>query len=392
MLSLFENTRKEYYSNVIGKDTEIPDEIKDMIDNVIIAYYRNTGSVRKVKIQPTLKLIATNYLTQGPEKTFNLIRRLHPNKELRKDYKRKGIDIDAYETGITKTYHLKTDANSLKRKIERVNHEIDMAALRMSEAGISLEEIYFDGFDQLNTEEKLKALEKVVNEHEFKKQPLKQEIRGHIQTARSITGETYEMERDAEFYVCKDPLHTLHMGEFFNTCLSLAKAFDGVNAWASVIQTMDSNKNVIYARGTNGQYYGRNRTVLTDKGILCTRFYSNGEMNMDNAWIDYLSSYADHTKQDVIIPKICADYLIHVTQFVDELLDKIYLLPKYYNIKQRKNLIGQLIVGFAPHTSAGIIGRVIGFTDANVCYAHPLWHNIKRRDCWSRWIFDPPTD
>jgi DNA polymerase II large subunit len=85
--------------------------------------------------------------------------------------------------------------------------------------------------------------------------------------------------------------------------------------------------------------------------------------------------------QDVVIPKKCGDYLIRVTQFIDELLEKVYNLPTYYRVKHHADLIGHLIVGFAPHTSAGIIGRVIGFTEANVCYAHPLWHNIKRRDC-----------
>ncbi|MHA2405159.1 MAG: DNA polymerase II large subunit [Candidatus Hermodarchaeia archaeon] len=85
--------------------------------------------------------------------------------------------------------------------------------------------------------------------------------------------------------------------------------------------------------------------------------------------------------QDVILPKNCADYLIRATQFIDELLIKVYKLPTYYQVKHHADLIGHLIVGFAPHTSAGIIGRIIGFTEANVCYAHPLWHNIKRRDC-----------
>jgi DNA polymerase II large subunit len=27
------------------------------------------------------------------------------------------------------------------------------------------------------------------------------------------------------------------------------------------------------------------------------------------------------------------------------------------------------------------LGRVAGFTDRNVIYAHPIWHSAKRRDC-----------
>jgi DNA polymerase II large subunit len=85
--------------------------------------------------------------------------------------------------------------------------------------------------------------------------------------------------------------------------------------------------------------------------------------------------------QDVVIPRKCADYFIRVASFLDELLEKVYALPPYYNIKKADDLIGRLIVGLAPHTSVGIVGRIIGFTPLSVCYAHPLWHSAKRRDC-----------
>jgi len=85
--------------------------------------------------------------------------------------------------------------------------------------------------------------------------------------------------------------------------------------------------------------------------------------------------------QDVIIPQTCAEYFVHVANFLDELLEKVYELPPYYNIKKASDLIGRLVVGLAPHTSVGIIGRIVGFTPLNVCYAHPIWHSAKRRDC-----------
>jgi DNA polymerase II large subunit len=85
--------------------------------------------------------------------------------------------------------------------------------------------------------------------------------------------------------------------------------------------------------------------------------------------------------QDVIIPKNCAEYFVRVANFLDELLEKVYELPPYYNIKKASDLIGRLVVGLAPHTSVGIVGRIIGFTPLKVCYAHPIWHSAKRRDC-----------
>jgi DNA polymerase II large subunit len=85
--------------------------------------------------------------------------------------------------------------------------------------------------------------------------------------------------------------------------------------------------------------------------------------------------------QDVVIPMKCAEYFVQVANFVDEILTKVYGLPPYYTIKRVEDLVGHLIVGLAPHTSVGILGRIIGFTNLNVCYAHPIWHSAKRRDC-----------
>jgi len=85
--------------------------------------------------------------------------------------------------------------------------------------------------------------------------------------------------------------------------------------------------------------------------------------------------------QDVVVPTECVDYFIRIAGFVDELLTKIYGLPSYYNVREAEDLVGQLIVGLAPHTCAGILGRIVGFTNLHLCYAHPVWHSAKRRDC-----------
>jgi DNA polymerase II large subunit len=85
--------------------------------------------------------------------------------------------------------------------------------------------------------------------------------------------------------------------------------------------------------------------------------------------------------QDVVIPRKAAEYFVQVANFIDELLTKVYKLPSYYNVKSPDDLFGHLIMGLAPHTCVSILGRVVGFTDLNVCYAHPIWHSAKRRDC-----------
>ena len=85
--------------------------------------------------------------------------------------------------------------------------------------------------------------------------------------------------------------------------------------------------------------------------------------------------------QDIIINEDAAEYLVRVAKFVDELLVKFYGLEPFYNIETKEDLIGHLVIGLAPHTSAGIIGRIIGFTKARGTFAHPYWHAAKRRNC-----------
>jgi DNA polymerase II large subunit len=85
--------------------------------------------------------------------------------------------------------------------------------------------------------------------------------------------------------------------------------------------------------------------------------------------------------QDIIIPWAAAEYFVQIAGFIDELLTRVYNLPAYYNIKSPEEVVGQLVFGLAPHTCVGILGRVVGFTNLKVIYAHPLWHSAKRRDC-----------
>ncbi len=85
--------------------------------------------------------------------------------------------------------------------------------------------------------------------------------------------------------------------------------------------------------------------------------------------------------QDLILPDAAADYLLRASQFVDELLVRLYGLEPYYNAKAKEDLIGHLVLGLAPHTSAAVLGRMIGFTQANVGLAHPYFHAAKRRNC-----------
>ncbi len=86
--------------------------------------------------------------------------------------------------------------------------------------------------------------------------------------------------------------------------------------------------------------------------------------------------------QDVILPYEAGRYLLKVACFIDDLLERFYDLPRFYNAERMEDLVGHLVIGLAPHTSAGIIGRIIGFSDVLVGYAHPYYHAAKRRNCF----------
>ena len=85
--------------------------------------------------------------------------------------------------------------------------------------------------------------------------------------------------------------------------------------------------------------------------------------------------------QDVVIPWHAGEYFVQIAAFIDDLLVRVYKQPAYYNVKEAQDMVGHLLFGLAPHTCACILGRVVGFTDRNVIYAHPVWHSAKRRDC-----------
>ncbi len=85
--------------------------------------------------------------------------------------------------------------------------------------------------------------------------------------------------------------------------------------------------------------------------------------------------------QDIVIPWKAGQYFIQIADFIDDLLVRVYKLSPYYQVKKPEDLIGHLVFGLAPHTCACILGRIVGYTDRNVIYGHPIWHSAKRRDC-----------
>jgi len=71
-----------------------------------------------------------------------------------------------------------------------------------------------------------------------------------------------------------------------------------------------------------------------------------------------------------------------ISNFIDEELERFYKMKRFYNLKTKDDLVGQLGVFMAPHNCAGVICRFIGFSNTQGLLASPYMHAAVRRDCF----------
>lgn len=85
--------------------------------------------------------------------------------------------------------------------------------------------------------------------------------------------------------------------------------------------------------------------------------------------------------QDVIINRRGAEYLLSISKFVDDMLRMLYGMEPFYKASVPQDMFGKLVLTLAPHTSCAVLNRIVGFTDANVGFAHPYTIAARRRNC-----------
>lgn len=126
---------------------------------------------------------------------------------------------------------------------------------------------------------------------------------------------------------------------------------------------------------------GTCRFDMSDIPVTHFRAEEVGVENNKLGKLGYESDTNELLPQDIIIPDAAAQFMLRVSKYVDDLLVKYYGMEPFYNCNTIQDLVGHLVIGLAPHTSGGIVGRIIGFTKVSGCYAHPLFHAAKRRNC-----------
>jgi len=91
---------------------------------------------------------------------------------------------------------------------------------------------------------------------------------------------------------------------------------------------------------------------------------------------------------DILIPDLDyslgergGDIFIKICNFIDDELKYLYKMEPFYNVKEKKDLIGKIGVCIAPHNCAGVACRFIGFSQTLGVFANPYLHAAVRRDC-----------
>jgi DNA polymerase II large subunit len=84
----------------------------------------------------------------------------------------------------------------------------------------------------------------------------------------------------------------------------------------------------------------------------------------------------------VVLGEEAADKVfLRIANFVNEELKRFYGLDAFYNLKSKEDLVGVNVVCMAPHNCAGVVGRIIGFSEMQGLLASPYMHAAMRRDC-----------
>lgn len=149
----------------------------------------------------------------------------------------------------------------------------------------------------------------------------------------------------------------------------------------------------IYVNRDGTTRYDMTETVLThfkpkEIGVSVEKLRNLGyQKDVHNQDLINEDQILELRPQDVVLPS-CPDaldegadeILIRVGRFVDELLIRLYGEEPFYNFNNQESMVGHLVIALSPHTSAGLIARIIGFSKTQGFYAHPLLHAALRRD------------
>lgn len=111
-------------------------------------------------------------------------------------------------------------------------------------------------------------------------------------------------------------------------------------------------------------------------------------VDMHGSPLEHDSQILELMPHDLVLPACpdspdehADDVFLNVSHFIDDELEKLYGLPRYYNASTKADLLGSLFVCIAPHICTATVGRLIGFSKTQSLLASPFMHAAMRRDC-----------
>ncbi len=190
------------------------------------------------------------------------------------------------------------------------------------------------------------------------------------------------------------PLETLWKEALARLSLPKAPTAKGVKGLISVGKVPEPLEKVILraSHGVSVYQDGTARFDLTnlplthfrpaEVGLPLERARELGyDVDLDGAPLTEPEQLLELRPQDLVVPRSCGEYLLRLARFVDDELVRLYGVEPFYRANAVDDLLGALVVALAPHTSGAVAGRIVGFTVAEACFAHPVFHAAKRRNC-----------
>ncbi|MEK6909076.1 MAG: DNA polymerase II large subunit [Nanoarchaeota archaeon] len=112
------------------------------------------------------------------------------------------------------------------------------------------------------------------------------------------------------------------------------------------------------------------------------------EKDINGAKLENENQILEIFPHDIILPSCpetlderADDVFYNIVKFVDDELDKIYGLERFFKPVSKESLLGTLFACIAPHICTATVGRLIGFSKTQAFFASPFMHAAMRRDC-----------
>ncbi|MFO7710981.1 MAG: hypothetical protein R6V53_04410, partial [Candidatus Woesearchaeota archaeon] len=321
----------EPLEEMIGEKVDSITWTEDLI-NTVTAYY----SIEDMELARIVSKVMRHYMFNEDNLS------LEGNSTLEEKL---GSKIHLWKEGHTSTHHCPRKPD-LKRKLESdLEHEYKEFSRcihaitdkhQIPDNAKEAETIYKDAIRQIGKEQRNIA----------------QEAKNHLTKIKQGTGALHKGNQ-ITFYDSKDFMESLQMGNVTGSC---TKLIDGAKSFAAFVNTIDDNKKVVYMADENGTKVGRTLAVLTDMGIVTYNPYESTMCDINKAWLDHFTQYAQKVGVPLIIPARFAEGGLakHLgkTQTVAPLIHKA-VCPVWYD-----DGIGDVQIveeGYRPKFSAYVI-------------------------------------